>query len=150
MLFIDRPENFQENFEVVSCFVEYKEKILLLLRQHHKTQPNTYGVPAGKVNIWEKYNEAMQRELFEETGLKNLTLKYYKKVYVSHDKYSFIYHMFFTQLDEEKEIIINPEEHLSYKRISVEQSLQLNLVEDLDTCIRMFYSGRLTSPTDWQ
>jgi hypothetical protein len=46
MLFIDRPENFQEKFEVVSCFVEYQKDILLLRRQYHKTHPNTYGVPA--------------------------------------------------------------------------------------------------------
>lgn len=150
MLFIDRPENFQEKFEVVSCFVEYQKDILLLRRQYHKTHPNTYGVPAWKVNRWEKYSDAIQRELYEETGLKNLLLTYYKKLYVTHNTYNFIYHIFFTQLTRKPKIIINPEEHLSYERVSVEQSLQLNLVEDLDTCIRMFYSSRLTSPTDWQ
>ena len=51
MLYKEKPENFTPKFEVVSCFVEYNNKILLLLRQDHKPEPNTYGVPAGKVDI---------------------------------------------------------------------------------------------------
>lgn len=42
-------KDFKPKFEVVSCFVEHDSKILLLLRQDHKSEPNTYGVPAGKV-----------------------------------------------------------------------------------------------------
>ena len=82
----------------------------------------------------------MQRELYEETGLEGLILRYYKKVYVSHDTYNFIYHMFYTKLDKEREIIINPEEHISYTWVSIQESLQLKLVEDLETCIKMFYT----------
>jgi len=44
------PENFNPKFEVVSCFVEYEDEILLLRRQDHKPEPNTYGVPAGKID----------------------------------------------------------------------------------------------------
>ena len=36
MLYKEQPKNFTPKFEVVSCFVEYKDEILLLLRQDHK------------------------------------------------------------------------------------------------------------------
>ncbi|MEI6774245.1 MAG: hypothetical protein WCL18_05665 [bacterium] len=42
MIFKDKPENFAPKFEVVSCFVEYDNKILLLCRQDHKPEPNTW------------------------------------------------------------------------------------------------------------
>jgi len=38
----DTPENFTPKFEVVSCFVEYKQEILLLQRQDYKPQGNTW------------------------------------------------------------------------------------------------------------
>lgn len=43
MMYLEKPEDFSETpLVIVSCFVEYKNKILLLLRQDHKKQPNTY------------------------------------------------------------------------------------------------------------
>jgi ADP-ribose pyrophosphatase YjhB (NUDIX family) len=62
MISKNKPENFNPKWEVVSCFVEYKNEILLLLRQDHKLQPNTWGVPAGKVDIGETIRKAMKRE----------------------------------------------------------------------------------------
>ncbi len=50
MISRNKPENFTPKFEVVSCFVEYNDEILLLLRQDHKPEGNTYGVPAGKID----------------------------------------------------------------------------------------------------
>ena len=67
MLYMQKPEKFTPKFEVVSCFLEYKNEILLLLRQDHKNQPNTSGVPAGKVDTGENIDDAMVREIFEET-----------------------------------------------------------------------------------
>jgi len=42
MLYTETPEIFNPKFEAVGCFVEYEGKIILLLRQDHKRQPNTY------------------------------------------------------------------------------------------------------------
>lgn len=60
-------EGFSPKFEVVSCFVEHDGHILLLQRQSHKPQPNTYGVPAGKVDDQEDIHQAIKREVGEET-----------------------------------------------------------------------------------
>ena len=50
MIFIDKPNDFNPKFKVASSFIEHKGKILLLHRQNHKPQGNTWGVPAGKVD----------------------------------------------------------------------------------------------------
>jgi 8-oxo-dGTP pyrophosphatase MutT (NUDIX family) len=69
MISKNKPENFTPKFEIVSCFVQYQDKILLLRRQDHKPQPNTYGVPAGKIDKGETPIQAMQREGKEETQI---------------------------------------------------------------------------------
>lgn len=103
------PELFNPAFEACGCFLEHTApqnhqgdddeavtnlQILLLLRQDHKSEPNVWGVPGGKLHLgqvrheWdgthfvqilfttglmlaqgETAEEAMARELEEETGL---------------------------------------------------------------------------------
>ena len=66
MIYKERPKNFNPKFDVISCFVEYDGEILLLHRQDHKPEGNTWGVPAGKVDKGESLLEAMTREIQEE------------------------------------------------------------------------------------
>ena len=84
MIYKERPQNFNPKFEVVSCFVEYNGEILLLHRQDHKPEGNTWGVPAGKVDDGENLLESMVREIKEETGflLPSSQLSYFEKVFV--------------------------------------------------------------------
>jgi len=70
MLYLEKPKVFVPKFEVVSCFVEYQNEFLLLLRQDHKNEPNTYGMPAWKVEKWETIDEAIKRELYQETWIR--------------------------------------------------------------------------------
>lgn len=53
---------------IVGCFLEYEGKFLILLRHSHKPNGNTWGLPAGKVEKGEDNDNAMIRELYEETG----------------------------------------------------------------------------------
>lgn len=140
MLHTKKPEIFKPKFEVVSCFVEYRNEILLLLRQDHKSEPNTYWVPAGKINQWENIDVATKREIEEETWITEIDLEYFRKVYVKYTNYDFIYHMYSTKLQQEPEIKINLEEHKSYIRKTPIEALRENLIEDLDVCIKMFYN----------
>ena len=48
-------ENFNKKFDVVSVFIEHDGEILLLHRQDHKPQGNTWAMPAGKVNNEKNY-----------------------------------------------------------------------------------------------
>jgi len=139
MIYPTKPEIFNPRFEIVSCFVEFQGEFLLLLRQDHKSEPNTYWVPAGKVWDEEDIWEAIEREIFEETWLSNLEIKYFDKVYVKYENYDFIYHIFHSKLDKLPQIIINPDEHKSYIWRSPELSLYEDLIEDEDECIKLFY-----------
>lgn len=53
---------------VVGCFLEYDGKFVLLLRHSHKPEGNTWGLPGGKVEPDETDQQAIIRELAEETG----------------------------------------------------------------------------------
>ena len=139
MLHTKKPEIFKPKFKVVGCFVEYQNEILLLLRQDHKSEPNTYWVPAGKVEAWEKIDKAILREISEETGLKLNDLNYFKEVYIQYPTYEFIYHMYHKRLNEQPQIKINKEEHKEYIWKSPKEALKENLIQELDTCIKMFY-----------
>jgi len=141
MIYKKRPQSFNSKFEVVSCFVEHNGEILLLYRQDHKSEGNTWGVPAGKVNEGEEILEAMVRELQEETGfqLPSSQLSYFDKVYVKYPNYDFIYHIYQINLDQRQKVAINHNEHKDFKWISPENALSTTLVRDLDACINLFY-----------
>lgn len=140
MLYTTKPEIFTPKFEVVSCFVEYEGKILLLLRQDHKSEPNTYWVPAWKIDEWEKIDDAVIREIFEETGLKLDDLDYFKEVYVQYPTYEFTYHIYHKKLKEKPYVKINPEAHKQYIWRTPMEALKENLIQELDVCIKMFYN----------
>ena len=139
MLYKEQPEKFTPKFEVVSCFVEYKNEIRLLLRQDHKPEPNTYWVPAGKVDPGETIEEAMKREWWEETQIDLSDAKYFDKRYVRYPDYDFIYHMFHKKFTIEPNVIINPNEHKNYTRKKPQEALESDLIRDLDECIKLFY-----------
>jgi mutator protein MutT len=141
MIYQDRPKVFAPKFKVVSCFVEYNGQILLLHRQDHKPQGNTWGVPAGKVDDGETIGQTMVREIQEETGfeLPPAQLSYFGRVYVKYPDYDFIYHMFHAKLDHGQKVAINHQEHKAFKWITPVDALNMRLIQDLDACIKLFY-----------
>jgi len=141
MIHEQEPENFKSEFEVVSCFVEHDEKILLLHRQDHKPQGNTWGVPAGKVNHNENIVSSILREILEETGIQldSEQIKHFRRVFVRYDEYDFYYHIFHAKLEDKPEIMINEEEHKNFRWLSPKESLSINLIQDEDSCIKLFY-----------
>ncbi|MGC8812525.1 MAG: NUDIX hydrolase [Candidatus Aenigmatarchaeota archaeon] len=61
---------------VVSCLLEKDGKILLVKRKKSKKAfPSFWGVPTGKVKAGETLEEALIREVKEETGLEVEPLK---------------------------------------------------------------------------
>ncbi len=141
MIYKERPQNFNPKFDVVSCFVECDGEILLLHRQDHKPEGNTWGVPAGKVNAGESLLEAVTREVQEETGLilASSQLSYFGKVFVKYPEYDFVYHICHTKLYQKEKVVINHKEHKGFRWISPENALNIPLIQDLDACIKLFY-----------
>lgn len=84
MIFHKKPPNFNPRFEVASCILRCQSEILLLHRQDHKPEGNTWCLPAGKCDPQEEPVSAMIREVQEETGitLEQSQTNYAGKVYV--------------------------------------------------------------------
>jgi len=57
-----------KTIRTAGCFLEYDGKFVILHRQPHKPEGNTWGLPAGKVDPGETDQDAVLRELWEETG----------------------------------------------------------------------------------
>lgn len=141
MMHVEKPKDFSPKFNIVSCFVERNKKILLLLRQDSKPQGNTWGVPAGKAEQNEPIDKAIQRELDEETGIlvPSNILSLAHSVYVRYPDFDFIYHIYHLQLDHDCPVRIDSDAHKNFIWVSPHVALQMNLIQDEDACIRLFY-----------
>ena len=141
MIFLGKPEYFNEKMEVVSCFLEHEGKIILLHRQDHKPQGDTWGVPAGKIEKNESAIQAIIREVGEETGilLKESELLHFRKVFVRYAEFDFIYHIFSSKLKEKPKVKISKEAFKGFEWVRPEKALEMNVIQDLDACIKLFY-----------
>jgi len=141
MIYLEKPKDFNPKLEAVGCFVQCNGEIALLLRQDHKPQGNTWGIPSGKVHEGENLAQTAIRETKEETGFNfsEEEMKFFKTVWVRFPEYDFVYHIFYADLDEKKEIRINSKEHKDAKWASPFDVLKLPLIGDLDGCINLFF-----------
>jgi 8-oxo-dGTP diphosphatase len=141
MIYNELPSDFNKKLDVVACYIEFTDEFILLHRQPYKTQGNKWGLPAGKVDDGETLQKAMLREIYEETKilLEESQLVYIGSLMVRHDDLDFEYHMFKTILDKAPEIIIDKREHQSATWVSPEKALTIDLISDLDECIRLSY-----------
>lgn len=139
MIYEIEPEDFNSTCEVGGCFVECEGEILLLHRQDNKPEGGTRGEPAGKVDEGESINEAILREVFEETGLKIISSKYHKKYFVRYPEYDFVFHNFHYPLKIQEPITIDLKEHKNFKWMTPLEALRFHLIMDADERIKLFY-----------
>ncbi len=145
MIYKTEPENFKKEIEVTGCYIEHSNKFLLLHRLDHKTNGNRLGFPAGKLDVGEDLEQAMIREIKEETGLDITTqpLKFINSVYIRNEGHDLMFHMFKLTLLELPEISINPNEHKAYYWLTIEEALQReDLIHDLNTCLENYYMDK--------
>ncbi|MBI1838938.1 MAG: NUDIX hydrolase [Candidatus Colwellbacteria bacterium] len=141
MLFREAPADFKKEIDVVGCYIQHAGKFVLLHRRAHKSNGDKLGLPAGKVDSGETIHQAMSREIKEETGLdvSEKNLEHIGSVFVRNEGHDFGYHMFVTNLSTKPEILINPKEHQAYLWTSPSEALEMDLIHDLDECIRTYY-----------
>ena len=142
MIYDKQPDNFNPRMEVSGCFLEgVDKKFLILLREDHKPQGNTWGIPGGKVNKDEKLEDSILREIEEETGNKFRLedINFFKKLYVRYKEYDFIYYIFSIKLKSEIDIVLEKDGHKDFRWVTPEESLEVDYIQDLDVCVKMFY-----------
>ena len=136
-------QNFNKKFDVVSVFIEHEGKILLMHRQDHKPQGNTWAMLAGKVDKGDKdLIDALVREVKEEIGLmiKKEDCRYFDGYYSRYPEFDYIYHVYHLLLKEKPIINLNLKEDKDHKWITPVDALKLNLIQDEDMCIKWFYN----------
>jgi len=142
MISFDPINNFNKKFDVVSLFVIYNGKILLLKRQKNKPHEGAWGPPAGKSNDGESPEQAVCRETFEETCIKvmpNKIVKYAKNYYVRHGSIDFMFHVYSVESDKEPNVILRPVEHSDCAWFTPQEAIKLDLVQDEEVPIADFF-----------
>lgn len=141
MIFREAPADFKKKLDVVGCYVQHGGRFLMLHRHAHKSNGNTWGLPAGKRDGGESLSVAMQRELREETGIDvpESSLMFFDTVAVRHAGPDIEYHMFSVSLPERPIVRLSVSEHQDFRWVTPAEALSMPLVHDQDDCIRLFF-----------
>ena len=142
MILAQRPDDFAPWFEVAACLCECDGKLLLLKRLEGKSEGGKWGAPGGKMDEGETILEALAREVFEETGVRiedpsRLTIV--QEFFVRTEKKDFVYHLYRHSFDAEPEVSLNPHEHTEAQWIGAKEALEMELVADMEECLRVAY-----------
>lgn len=144
MIFLKKPQGFSPKFEVVGCFCQNSNNMLLLKRHELRPQGGTFCVPGGKIDSGETPLVAVQREVKEETGIEITAdkLMYVGAVFVKYPEEDMIFHMFKTIMTNEQAnaVVLKADEHTEYKWLPPEEALQEKLIPDGDACIKICFS----------
>lgn len=132
---------------VVGCFLECDDKFLILLRPSHKPDGNTWGLPGGKVEAGENDEQAVLRELYEETGYqaKASQLELLGDFpFVSLRNEPFNYPTYRVKLATRPIIRLEDAGHVEYQWVTVDQCLAKDsLISDFDTLLELIgYTSR--------
>jgi len=141
MLYIKKPEQFSPKFEGVGCLFELNGKTLLLFRSPTgKFQPSKWCTPGGKCEQNETKEEAILREVSEETGLilSHTDLQFIQTTYVTYPDCDFIWHVFKVVLSSEPTITLNSE-HVEWKWVNPREALDMDLIQDEQPCITLTF-----------
>lgn len=138
-VFFTPQENFKgENLHVVAAFIKAGDKVLFMKVAPHKWHPNQWAIPGGKVRDGETFDEAIFREVKEETSLE-LEYEFIKTVYIRSEYTDFVYHMYEARVPFTIDDIPLTPEHTDLAWWTLEEALQHNLMTNEPECIRIAY-----------
>lgn len=136
MILKRKPRDFKPEFEVAACFCEHEGEILLLKRHPNKDYGGFWNLPAGKLGQGETAEDAVVREVREETGIA-LAPEQISRIGTYYDiypEYSYLFHVFRASVGSKK-VNVKEDEATDYGWFVPHDALKLNLVPDEDYCI---------------
>lgn len=126
----EEPTNAPQT-QVVTCFLCMENKFLVLQRARNDVQHNLWGIPGGKLDKGESPEAGLCREIQEETQIsispQMLTLLGSARSKTPSDGEYGLY-LYHTSLPEEFTVMINPEEHYSFRWVNMDEFEALPLL----------------------
>ncbi|GHU03207.1 hypothetical protein FACS1894158_01060 [Betaproteobacteria bacterium] len=109
--------------------------------------PQKWGIPTGKMKPDETPKKAIIRELYEETQIlcSAENLKLIDSFQIENENMNFIYTLFLLELTDEREIIINPKEHIEYKWVEFKNIDKYDLVTDVKETVAIGLNRNLNT-----
>lgn len=139
--YIEKPDDFGDELEVSTVFMQCQGKLLLLLRAQCELSPQTWGIPGGKLEKAETPIEGLSREIWEELRLNPhpKDLEFIRSLYVRHPKVKYQLHLFRWILQSLPSVTLDPKEHLNYLWQPIEAFGNVPLLEGQFEAFKFVY-----------
>ena len=122
------PPNFSPKHSASGCIIRSGKKVLFLQRKPKNYGETVWAIPAGKIEQGESPEQALKREVKEETDLDLENFYQLKKYEIRlHKKnYDFTYFLFEANIPENSKVKIS-DEHINYKWVDIDKVNELEL-----------------------
>jgi dihydroneopterin triphosphate diphosphatase len=132
------PEGFRAQYDVLGCYLVVKDKILLLKRARGD-QKGKWCIPAGRKELGESLEEALFREIKEETSICLQSPQYFDKLFIVFNEIYYVFYMYIEKLATQPEVILNSE-HTEFQWVSPQEALMLPLIAGGREAVQLFIS----------
>ncbi|MEL7063020.1 MAG: NUDIX hydrolase [Bacteroidota bacterium] len=134
--------DFKNQVEVVTCFIEHDDQILVLKRSEKEDQPFMWGIPGGKIDagVDPDPHTAIVREVLEETGLrlKPSDVILCATRYVRADGWDYTLHLFHLKVLSKPDVTLS-EEHLEAAWVAITDFTSLTLLKGQSEAFEVVY-----------
>lgn len=127
----------QEHIGVVILLLDETKQKLLLGKRKNAYKSGYYGLPGGRIEIEEPFEQAVKRELKEETNLKVINLYYLGVVRELQKTYNFLHFVFLCESYSGNIMNAEPEKCEGWEWISIDK-LPVKMLAGHKAAINLF------------
>jgi len=123
--------------EVVSALIIQENKVLLMRRAAHEPFAGAYELPGGTVEEGETHQDALMREVLEETGCPIISVGKLLGISEFSSRPDVCAHNFVYIIEIERGTVTFSDEHDEYCFVDLEEALQLPLTDNARRALAM-------------